>query len=114
MGSVYLFRNFISHKEMRLIESIHNIIVSPSINCNTDQTIHFSTQIRFYLFGNGPDVGTLNIYTRTTNGGALNLVRSLANFAIDSFTFIEEFLIVLDNFQVSSVIWLLGDSGLRV
>eukprot|EP00057_Strongylocentrotus_purpuratus_P014711 XP_011669185.1 PREDICTED: MAM and LDL-receptor class A domain-containing protein 1-like [Strongylocentrotus purpuratus] len=56
--------------------------------------------VRFYLFGNGPDVGTLNIYTRTTNGGALNLVRSLANFAIDSFTFIEEFLIVLDNFQV--------------
>ncbi|XP_041467305.1 MAM and LDL-receptor class A domain-containing protein 1-like [Lytechinus variegatus] len=56
--------------------------------------------IRLFIFGNGPDVGTLNIYTRTTNGGALSLVRSYSNFASDSFINIDESLIVLDNFQV--------------
>ena len=42
----------------------------------------------------------LNIYTRNSVYGDLDLVRSLANFDIDSFAYTEELLTVLEDFQV--------------
>ena len=60
----------------------------------------FTSQVRFYYFGHGTDTMRLNIYTRNSVYGDLDLVRSLANFDIDSFAYTEELLTVLVDFQV--------------
>ncbi|XP_063956689.1 MAM and LDL-receptor class A domain-containing protein 1-like [Lytechinus pictus] len=56
--------------------------------------------ISMFIFQHGPDIGTLNVYTRTSVGGPLTLLISLTNFDVDSFARYNRIISVQDTFQV--------------
>ena len=66
-------------------------------------TVFQSMQVRFHYFGHGTDPVRLSIYTRVTIGGPMNLIDRFDNFATDSFLYTDQYLVVLNDFQVSCI-----------
>eukprot|EP00057_Strongylocentrotus_purpuratus_P018004 XP_011672478.1 PREDICTED: MAM and LDL-receptor class A domain-containing protein 1-like [Strongylocentrotus purpuratus] len=57
--------------------------------------------IRMAIFAHGPDAGILTIYTRTSIGGPLTILRSFTNFDGDSFGwYFGDYITVQDAYQV--------------
>lgn len=61
-------------------------------------------QVRFHYFGHGTDPIKINIYIRTMIGGPMTLVSSITNFDLDSFMSTEQYLVSMDDFDVSNLV----------
>ncbi|XP_071486324.1 MAM and LDL-receptor class A domain-containing protein 1-like [Diadema antillarum] len=67
--------------------------------------------MRFFFISYGPQVGTFNVYTRTTEGGPLDLIRSIRNYVTNSYIYISESPIVTSDFQIVLEAVVDGESG---